>query len=411
MVDFKELEEGASVGRYRLEHRIGNDHAGMFFAVLADDGERLLMRLAPESGDEGERQFATWHRSRLLRHPNLLDVRDVGRLEFAGSRYIYGVFETPDEILANAIGGEPLSEPETRGVLEAALAGLRYLHGQGLVHGAVHPGHVVAVGETVKLSTDSLRESDDLELCAEDVRQLGEMVRTLRRGELLTEPLATVVRYTTTAVARQRWTLAEVARAIEPPPVGTVSEQAAVEAPAPISPAPISPDPIPAAPVTPEPAMHYEPRPADPEGLLKWILAGVAIALFAMLLLDSRRKPEIAVLPIPATPPSPAAPATTEPLPAPPPPSTPVKAVAPVPATWRVIAFTYRSRDQANKKARQINDRWPDLHASVFTPGKQRGYYLVALGDRMDRDEATRLQRKARRLGMPRDTFVQNYSE
>jgi hypothetical protein len=63
------------------------------------------------------------------------------------------------------------------------------------------------------------------------------------------------------------------------------------------------------------------------------------------------------------------------------------------------------------KKAQYINKRWPDLHAGVFTPKSQRGYYLVALGKTMDHDEAARLQRKARSLGLPRDTYVQNYSE
>ena len=76
-----------------------------------------------------------------------------------------------------------------------------------------------------------------------------------------------------------------------------------------------------------------------------------------------------------------------------------------------MIAFTYRSRDMAAKKAKQINSRWPDLRAAVFAPKEVRGYYLVALGDAMNREEATRLQHKAHSLGLPRDTYVQNYRE
>jgi hypothetical protein len=81
------------------------------------------------------------------------------------------------------------------------------------------------------------------------------------------------------------------------------------------------------------------------------------------------------------------------------------------PVTWRVIAFTYRSRDIAANKAKQINTRWPDLHASVFAPRSLDGYYLVALGTRMTREEAVRMQHKVRGMGLPRDTFVQNYNE
>jgi len=78
---------------------------------------------------------------------------------------------------------------------------------------------------------------------------------------------------------------------------------------------------------------------------------------------------------------------------------------------WRVIAFTYNSHDMAAKKAKQINDRWPELHATVLAANDRRGYFLVALGGPMKAEEATRLQRRARGLGLPRDTYVQNMTE
>ena len=76
-----------------------------------------------------------------------------------------------------------------------------------------------------------------------------------------------------------------------------------------------------------------------------------------------------------------------------------------------MIAFTFRSRDMADNKAKHINDKWPGLHATVFAPTGHHGYYLVALGDGMSQEDALRVQRKARSLGLPRDTYVQNYSE
>ena len=198
MVDLRELEEGVSVGGvYTLERWIRNDSSGTFFAALTGDGERLLIKLAPERGPDAEPQLATWQRSRNLRHPHLQDLRDVGRSELPGGTYIYSVYEYPEDVLASALEQGPLSEADTLGVLDAALAALRYLHGQGLVHGSVDPDHIVAIGEVAKLTTDGLRESDDLEGCAEDVRQLGEMVRRLRAPEPLNEPLATIARHAT----------------------------------------------------------------------------------------------------------------------------------------------------------------------------------------------------------------------
>lgn len=392
MGDFNELKEGMTLdGVYTLEHWMRNDETGGFFAVLNESGERLLAKLIPEQDGDSEEQFATWDRSRQLRHPHLLDVRNVGVAELAGERYIFAVFEYPEDVLASALEQGPLSETETLDVLEAALSALRYLHGQGMVHGRVDAWHIVAVGETVKLASDALRESGDLEGHPEDVRQLGELVRTLRDPEPLSELLATVVQNATAEDPRERWTLAEIASVLAPPPA---SVAVSVEPPAPL------PEPQPV--IAPEPQAVPVPLPHPPAAIPKWIYAGVAVLLLFIAFFNLRRRPE----PTPATTTIPAAVMTQAP------PTPPVTAsVPPAQAMWRVIAFTYRSRDIATKKAEQINNRWPDLRAEVFAPKAPGGYYLVALGDGMKRDEATRLQRKARSLGLPRDTYVQNYSE
>jgi hypothetical protein len=76
---------------------------------------------------------------------------------------------------------------------------------------------------------------------------------------------------------------------------------------------------------------------------------------------------------------------------------------------WRVIAFTYRTRDAAARKAHQLNQDHPGLNAAVFRPEDSGGYYLVSLGGRMTHDEAVHLQHSARGKGLPRDLYVQNY--
>lgn len=444
MIEFKEIEVGASVGGYVLERWIRDDAAGAFFAAVSDGGDRLLVKLAPGRSPTAERQFARWLRARLLRHPNLLDVREVGRAELAGDPYIYSAYEYPDDVLATALERGPLSEPEARGVLEAALAGLRYLHGQGLAHGKVDADHIVAVGETVKLTTDALGEPDGLAAYAEDVRQLGELVRRLRAPEPLGEPLATIAQHAAAAAARDRWTLAEIAGALGVDlPVAAV---AAMVAPEPVAAAPAPPvvTRVPPAAEAPLPAPVRAPRPAaaapapkpqaaPPPAAVpvlppprhrgrheitqeffarpfpKWIIAGVALLLFSILMWNLRRNP--------ATPPARPHPvaAVTPPAAAPavnPPRAEPRRAESRSPAAvWRVIAFTYRSREPALKKARQINTRWPELHAELFTPKRRRGYYLVALGNWMNREEATELEHRARRMGLPRDIYVQNYAE
>jgi len=389
MVDWKNSIAGTTIGAYTLGSWLREDSAGAIFAAHGGDGWPVLIKLAPASGPDAGRQFELWQRSRLLRHPHLLGLRDAGHAELTGEPYVYAVFEYPDEILGAALQHGPLSEPETRGVLEAALDALRYLHCQGLVHGAIDPDHVVAAGETVKLTTDALREPQHPDECSEDVRQLGELVRTLRAPEALAEPLATVVRRAAAAELAERWTLAEIARWMEPPPP-------------PVSPTPVQetlPETVQETapePVAPRPAV---PLPAPVRPFPKWIVAGLAILLFTILWSHWRPKADPPHAQIPP------APRAAVEAPAPPPASQP----AARPGVWHVIAFTYRSHEAALKKAKQINTRWPDLRAGVLAPRSLRGYYLVALGDGMSRENAVRVQRRARSLGLPRDTFVRNY--
>jgi hypothetical protein len=140
---------------------------------------------------------------------------------------------------------------------------------------------------------------------------------------------------------------------------------------------------------------------------------GTGLFLLILFALNRPRHADVATQPQPAP---------VQPIPAPPPPAPQpgTKAPALIPAkhdvpagsaAWRVIAFTYRSRDAAEKKTRLLNELHPGLKAAVFSPAGQRGYYLVSLGGRMTRDDAIRLQRSARGQGLPRDVYVQNYSD
>ena len=77
---------------------------------------------------------------------------------------------------------------------------------------------------------------------------------------------------------------------------------------------------------------------------------------------------------------------------------------------WRVIPFTYNRRTDAEKKASDIAHSHPELQAAVFTPSG-RAPYLVTIGGVMDRDAAFALARRAGSLGLPHDTYAQNYRQ
>jgi hypothetical protein len=357
------LESASLPGGHRLQAWLGGDERGAFFRTdPGREGTCALVKVVPENLADAETQLALWRRTQLLDHPNLLPLLECGRTNIAGEEYLYAVFEYPDDRLDTATEQGPLSEPEVRAVLAAVTEGLHYLHAQGLVYGALDVGRVVAVGDCIKLATDSLRESGGGEAGQAEDRQ-AEDLQMLARLE------------------------AALKGSVEP-----VADPA---------------EPVPA------------PAARAGRSVPRWIYFGVGglLLLIVWLNLGRRAGPDRqpARAPAPVLVPG-VVPGVVSALPSEPvfrqPESAP--AARPVPAgraMWRVISYTYNSRAAAEKKVLAINGKWPDLRSQVFVPAGANGIYLVALGGRMTRKEALDLQRRARSKGLPRDTYVQNYSE
>jgi len=59
----------------------------------------------------------------------------------------------------------------------------------------------------------------------------------------------------------------------------------------------------------------------------------------------------------------------------------------------------------------KIGEKHSDLGAEVFDPPGRGGVYLVTVGGAMDHDQATKMLDKARREGLPADSYVQNFSK
>jgi hypothetical protein len=77
---------------------------------------------------------------------------------------------------------------------------------------------------------------------------------------------------------------------------------------------------------------------------------------------------------------------------------------------WHVIVYTYTHEDAAQRRAAEIAQRYPQLEPQVFSP-HGRAPYFVALGGAMDRDAAMARRDAARKAGLPRDTYAQNYKK
>ncbi len=80
-------------------------------------------------------------------------------------------------------------------------------------------------------------------------------------------------------------------------------------------------------------------------------------------------------------------------------------------AIWRVVLYTYNRAEDAQKKAHSLNAKHPDLAAEVFSPDGHGAPYLITVGGHMSRADALHLRQRAVRMGMPRDSYIQNYKQ
>ena len=444
MTHLREHWEGVSLpGEYTLEQWLGgDDNAAFFLTSPAADGRRAVVKLIPAEVGQSAAQLDLWQRTRQLRHANLIELFDCGRADHAGEIVLYAVFESPDETLASALSRSPLTPQESREVLDSVLASLRYLHKQGLVLGTLDADHVVAVGDLIKLSTGDVREAANSSAYAGDVCALGEF---WRQALMSASPMsAEIAAHAADPDPNTRWTLAEIITALAlapavvnppapppeasaplvvlPPEVPLLASPPLAASPAALPPAAIHPVVPKPTPMLPPPRRQTQ-TPTAPYSFPRWIVGAAAAVLVLILGLNLRHPAEVATqsrvaeVSLPKESPVRESPVTNSPAPVhlPPPKAAVPKVIKPSPLAgkemWRVIAFTYRTHEAAAKKASQLNQFHPDIHAMVFTPKGQRGYYLVALGGRMTHEEALHLQHTARGKGLPRDLFVQNYLE
>ncbi len=158
--EFGELPAGTVVaGRYRLESVLGKGGMGVVYSAkhLELDTKVALKILPsiyvrdPESLQRFEREART---ACKVRHPNVVEVFDLGRLP-SGEPYLVMEFLEGYDLDA-ALSRGPLSHELLRKVVSSMADALDALHGEGIVHRDVKPANVFfAKGtggrETVKL--------------------------------------------------------------------------------------------------------------------------------------------------------------------------------------------------------------------------------------------------------------------
>lgn len=427
--------EGKTIdGAFPLKKLVSPQGRSALFSTANAKGEQTLIRLVACHFDEDE-ILARWRGVEALKHPNFLRLERYGQLELDDTKVVYAAFEHTDGSLAHVLERGCISASDTRQLAATVASALAMLHANGFVHEHISAEGVFALGDVVKLRTDCIRETpegaDGEQARKRDVRDFGTLLlqaltqeRTLeaaaarRRG--LPPPFDQIVPKAITA----EWGLAEISAALRPPErTGRTTPVAPTPAAKPLppkEPATAAHPPVSAKP--PKPSREEDDR--MPAALRsqdisevwreehfhgkKWMAAiGLAAAMILLLWIGWRSVshapakkasvPQVAHRANPALgKPAAAAHAVARAVP-----STPH-------VQWRVVTYTYNRRQDAEKRSAEIAQQHPELHPAVFSP-KGHAPYLVTIGGALDRDAAYALARRSRRMGLPRDTYAQNY--
>jgi eukaryotic-like serine/threonine-protein kinase len=443
-----EYEGRTIAGVFPLTKLIRPEGRSAFFSTSNGTGVPTVIRLI-ESHFDGDQILSRWRGMAALNHPNLVKLKSFGHVVVDETSLVYAVMEPVEANLGEVLKDRRLSASETMQIATSLLSAIEALHSNGFVHEHVEPANVLAVGEEIKLRSDCIRETLEGEegaaLKRKDVRDYATVLlqaltqqRRLEdasRALPLPAPFEQIIRKGMSG----EWGLGQIGVALAPLAAAQpVARPPAVTANAPkverSAERPVE-RPVERHAETPverqvEAPMMAPPSVArrirvpvkdDPRGVR---LRGVAYGVGTLLILlvgwyfvhsrsagssDAAKSVPVQT-PVAQQSVVPAAAART---------NSGVSSAANTSSAagqrvsanggnWRVIVFTFNHEDQARQKAATIAQSHPDLNPSVFTP-TGRAPFLVALGGPMSKQDAFALSGKAKREGLPRDVYAQNY--
>ena len=161
---WKQWEGQVVNGKFPLQRFLGgSEHGGVFLVDESAGGKpQTAIKLVPAASVDANDQLRQWKAAADLDHPNVIRLFEAGRCELVGTDFLYVLTEYAEEDLSQILPQRALTDEETRQVLDAVLKGLAYIHGKGLVHGRVKPSNILAAGDVVKISSDSLRAAGEV---------------------------------------------------------------------------------------------------------------------------------------------------------------------------------------------------------------------------------------------------------
>jgi TonB family protein len=243
---------GRSVNGYPLQTYLGgSDYSAVYLTSVNGAGQapgensaKAAIKLMPADSADAQKQISRWQELRKLDHPGLIRIIDSGNCEIEGVPLLYVVMQYAEENLAQVLPERPLTAEEARGTLPAVLQALQFVHEMGYVHGHLKPTNILATGDQVKLSSESLARAGDrtgesryrtgiydppeaataTPSPATDIWQLGMTLAEVLTQRLpvvdqngavvmpqnISEPFRDIIQHCLQPDARKRWTVSQI---------------------------------------------------------------------------------------------------------------------------------------------------------------------------------------------------------
>src|ERR1700730_9974473 len=157
-VKWKQFEGQIVDDEFPLEQLLASSEHGAVFLTQHGDSQpqRAAIKLIHAEPASADLLLSRWRLASQLSHPNLLRLLDFGRCCLEDVNFLYVVMEFAEEDLSQILPQRSLIPAETRDMLEPVLDVLVYLHGKGLIHAHIKPSNILAAGDQLKLSSDTL---------------------------------------------------------------------------------------------------------------------------------------------------------------------------------------------------------------------------------------------------------------
>jgi TonB family protein len=145
--------------RYQLRHFLGStDHSAVFFAEFRDpEPRKAAVKFLSADLPHSVHVLADWQTAQQLSHPNLLAIYSAGRCRIDDMDLVYAAMEYADENLSQILPHRALTPEETNEMLSVVVDVLVFLHNKKLTHGHIKPTNIVAIGDQLKLTSDTIQ--------------------------------------------------------------------------------------------------------------------------------------------------------------------------------------------------------------------------------------------------------------